>query len=316
MRYLVALTAVIVVALPAVSRADRLYWTENANSGAGLIRNANLDGTDAQTVVTQVNQQNVPGMGNLVVDSVAGNMYWCDKATDQIYRSTLGGQHVQSIITLGPPTPFQGEGYGLAIDLIHQKLYYTDESHDNKIFRADLDGSNIHTVLSLPGQDPFALSLDLVHNKIYFSDGFTGKIERVNLDGSGSVDTLATGLGSAGLAVDPLGGKLYYTDTSANTVSRMNLDGTNPQALVSTGGFPWGIALDVTAGTMYWAEANGHQLASANLNGSNVQQVESITDSLPFGIAISNIPEPSSFILLMLGPIALLAIRRFQTRWR
>ena len=314
MRYRVALTAIIVVSIPAFSQADRLYWTENANSGAGLIRNANLDGTGAQTVVSQVNQQNVPGMGNLVVDSAAGNMYWCDKATDQIYRSTLSGQNVQSIITLGPQTPFQGEGYGLAIDLIHQKLYYTDESHDNKIFRANLDGSNIQTVLSLPGQDPFALALDLVNDKIYFSDGIAGKIERVNLDGSGLVDTLVTGLAPAGLAVDPIGGKLYFTDTSANTISRMDLNGTNPQALVSTGGFPWGIVLDVTAGSMYWAEANGHQLVRANLNGSNVQQVESIPDSLPFGIAIANVPEPSSLILLTLGSIAILASRRFR-RW-
>jgi DNA-binding beta-propeller fold protein YncE len=243
-------------------------------------------------------------MVNLAVDSDGRMLYWSNKATDQIYRATLDGQNVQSIITLGPATPLYGEGYGLAVDPNQQMAYFTKETHDDKIFSANLDGSNIQTVLSLPGQHPAALALDLIHNTIFFADGI-GNIDRVNLDGTGLIETIVAGVGGPQLAVDPQGGKLYFTDNSVNTVNRVNLDGTDRETLILTGGgtFPWGIALDTIAGKMYWAEANGRRLMRANLDGSGIEALFSTGNASPGGIALGVVPEPSSLALIGLAAI-------------
>jgi DNA-binding beta-propeller fold protein YncE len=288
-------------AAPAIA-APFVYWTYSQGD-FGSIRRAELDGANPQEVVDN-NQR----MANIALDTVHDRMYWVDTKTDKIYRSTLDGQDIQAIVTVGPPTPFNSEGHGLAVDPLGGKIYWTNEEHDNKIFSANLDGSNVQTVLTVSGGDPFALALDLVNSKIYFSQGGPEprSISVVNLDGSGPVQQLITDLITpAGIAVDPIGGKLYFTDATKNTINVANLDGTNQLTLVTLGdtGFPWGIALDTAAGQMYWAAGNGF-VSRAKLDGSNV---ENLAQGPAFGIALDLrvIPEPSSAVLAFLGAVSM-----------
>jgi low density lipoprotein receptor-related protein 5/6 len=63
--------------------------------------------------------------------------------------------------------------------------------------------------------------------RMYWTDLGIGKIQRVNLDGTGLQDLVTTGLRfPRGMAVDDSGGKMYWMDGGTLKVHRANLDGS------------------------------------------------------------------------------------------
>ena len=58
---------------------------------------------------------------------------------------------------------------------------------------------------------PIGIAVDPAGGKVYWADMGPDKIQRKNLDGSGSIEDVATGLGDnpVAVAVDPTGGKVY-----------------------------------------------------------------------------------------------------------
>ena len=134
--------------------------------------------------------------GQLQIDPVNRHIY---------FRSTFNGDCglCRYIWRVG----FDGEGLvriiqanggdALALDLTEQKMFFSDEPIDpasNTVKRANLDGSAVETLLTLPA--PYRLctsiALDVVHQKMYLNlstdggDGYKGKaIARANMDGSG-----------------------------------------------------------------------------------------------------------------------------------
>lgn len=275
--------------------AEKVYWTDGLN---GVIRRADLDGSNIEDLVT--------GAGrpvNIALDLPGGKMFWVDTISDQIYRANLDGTGVESVVTLGPPSPFQSEGYGIAVDSADGKLYYTNEAHDNKVFRSNLDGTAIETVIAVTDGNPFALALDLSAQKVYFSHegGPSGRIQRVNFDGSELEDLVTTGLGSlGGIALDQGLGKMIWTDSGLSNIRRADFDGTNVENLVTSDlQFPWGIAIDALNSKMYWADANVRSIRRANLDGTEVETLVSETGHA-FGVALDlrPVPEPTSLALL------------------
>jgi hypothetical protein len=70
--------------------------------------------------------------------------------------------------------------------------------------------------------------------KMYWTDLGIGKIQRVNLDGTGLQDLVTTGLRfPRGMAVDDSGGKMYWMDGGTLKVHRANLDGSQVEDLVT-----------------------------------------------------------------------------------
>ena len=134
--------------------------------------------------------------GQLQVDPVNRHIY---------FRSTFNGECglCRYIWRVG----FDGDGLikiiqanggdALALDLTEQKMYFSDEPDEpasNTVKRANLDGSAVETLLTLPA--PYRLcasmALDVEHQKMYLNlstdggDGYKGKaIARANMDGSG-----------------------------------------------------------------------------------------------------------------------------------
>jgi len=143
---------------------------------------------------------------------------------------------------------------GIALDTEHGKVYWKDlEGNLNgtgKIQRANLDGSNVETLLT--GIDEASgLAVDAVGGKIYWPELRTKKIQRANLDGTGIQD-LVVGLSTpTTISIDLFEGRMYWTDSSwtgqTNRIQRANLDGSNVQIVVSGIGFPWGIAVDTSS---------------------------------------------------------------------
>src|SRR5215467_6616775 len=105
------------------------------------------------------------------------------------------------------------------------QIYWTDIENDT-IQCADLDGSNVRTLVSSTGA--FDLAVDLAGGYVYFSDYLTNRMRRMDLDGSHLTD-LFYAIDPFGIALDPVGGQLYWSN-GENLGA--HLDGSNEMTVV------------------------------------------------------------------------------------
>ena len=156
-------------------------------------------------------------------------------------------------------------------------MYWTT-TVNGEIRRANLDGSNIETLLTGLGKLS-SLALDVSGGKMYWIEAGLDedhKIRRANLDGS-NIETLLTGVRKACLVLDVSGGKMYWIEGDFDggyKIRCANLDGSNEtliEALPLNSTPPDNLALDVSGGKMYWPTLRGGAILRANLNGSNIE---------------------------------------------
>jgi hypothetical protein len=211
-------TAALAVTAPA---ATHLYWVDN-NDATGTVNEANLDGTDPQTIIT--GQDNPDG---LAVDS--SHIYWNNygaTGNGTVNEANLDGTDLQ-IIVAGQDL------YGLAVDGSH--IYWTDRSTVNE---ANPDGTDPQTIIT--GQNyPVAVTVDSSH--IYWTDYFSGTVNEANLDGT-DPQTIITGQNEPRDIV-LYGSHIYWTDYFSGTVNEANLDGTDPQTILTGQNSPVGVAV-------------------------------------------------------------------------
>jgi sugar lactone lactonase YvrE len=75
--------------------AHSMYWTDQGSfSDQGTIWRANLDGSDAQAMVTRLGQP----LG-ITLDTTGNKLYWTDVVTDKIQRSNLDGSGIEDLVT-------------------------------------------------------------------------------------------------------------------------------------------------------------------------------------------------------------------------
>ncbi len=125
----------------------KMYWTDWVNR---TFQRANLDGSNVETLITGLK------LRNLALDVAGGKMYWTEvddttySPADKIRRANLDGSNIETLITgLGLP-------YGIALDVAGGKMYWTDDrgerypdkSPHGNIQCANLDGSNIDTLIT------------------------------------------------------------------------------------------------------------------------------------------------------------------------
>ena len=238
--------------------------------------------------------------------STLSHMYWTSADAGIIYRASLDGSNVETLITKSDE-----EFFSLALDVAGGQIYWTAWIYDpdlgeaNIIYRANLDGSNVETLIT-SSEYVGGLTLDVAGGQIYWtsieSEGFSeeGIIYRANLDGS-NVETLITrsSEGLLDLALDVAGGQIYWTAFTAidpegvpeeGIIYRANLDGSNVETLIDEQNLPFFLALDVAGGQIYWTAFTAIDpegvpeesiIYRANLDGSNVETL--ITSSEPVG---------------------------------
>ena len=143
--------------------------------GGGRVLSANPDGSDLKTIVEE--GRKLPD--GLVVDSAAGHMYWTNmgnlKANDgSILRSDLDGKNMTTIVPPGGTfTPKQ-----LQLEKKSGKLYWCDRE-GMRVMRANLDGSNIETLVDTSEGDPrpgpdarkwcVGIAVDIAGGKFYWT---------------------------------------------------------------------------------------------------------------------------------------------------
>lgn len=212
--------------------AGKLYWTDVEDS---VIRRANLDGTDAEDLVTT----NLAFPISIDLHIAESHIYWIDQGLGQIARANFDGSGIDILVTVPASTGLRG----IEVDALNRKLYWgsLDGNLPGHIRRSNLDGSDVETVVTL--DLPMKIAVDPVDGKIYWTDTSANAVRRSNLDGSGIEDLFFVGDdGNAdGIALDLTEGKVYWGQQvqphfNPQDIMRMNLDGSDPEVVAGVFG--------------------------------------------------------------------------------
>lgn len=203
---------------------------------------------------------------------------------------TDGSRVYQGLINSQAPifTPVNGlaaqTSYSMAIDTLNNKLYVSDYAA-NKIFKSDLDGSNVEDFRT--GLDkPIAMAFDYQENRIYWNT--SSGVQRADL-GSNDLsqkEDFVTGQSNDpdGLAIDPISRKLFWINYDGGVWSK-NLDGTGEKEILPD---VEGASIMVVGNRIYYDEyiASGDiRIKSANFDGSNVTTLATGVSRVVYGLA-------------------------------
>ncbi|KAM3856102.1 low-density lipoprotein receptor-related protein 4 [Vipera latastei] len=183
------------------------------------------------------------------------------------------------------PVPELNNVISLDYDSVDGKVYYTDVILD-VIRRADLDGSNMETIIGQGLKRTDGLSVDWVARNLYWTDTGRNTIEVARLDGSCRKVLINNSLDEPrAIAVFPRKGYLFWTDWGhIAKIERANLDGSERKILINTDlGWPNGLTLDYDIRRIYWVDAHLDRIESADLNGK-LRQVLISQVSHPFAL--------------------------------
>ena len=214
-------------------------------------------------------------------------------------RIDITDAYLIATYSVNPTDPSLPPGIGTPVVVVAEgKMYWVDASRVGaKIQRANLDGSQIETLLAAGLRAPRALAIDVAGGKMYWIDAVIGgpKIQRANLDGSQAEAFVVSGLDSPeSLVLDLAKSKMYWTDSFTNKIQRANLDGSQIEDLVSTGlDAPSGLALDVVGGKIYWTDVVKDKIQRANLDGSQIEDLVSTGLRVPWDLALELAYMPS-----------------------
>lgn len=211
---------------------------------------------------------------------------------------------------------------GIAIDTATRKIYWTNmgkpSANDGTIERADIDGSNVTTIVPEAGTwTTKQLKLDQKHGKLYWSDREGMRIMRANLDGSKIETLVETAQGDTaredarnwcvGMAIDVDGGKMYWTQKGSGgngRIFRANLEipkgedaahRTDIETLFDALPEPIDMDLDLANRIMYWSDRGdpprGNTVSRAPMDppktGANRDDQQILVSGLKEGIGMA-----------------------------
>src|ERR1700681_1128793 len=211
--------------------------------------------------------------------TTSGRLFFLDIGGGRVLSANPDGSDLKIIINEGRKFPD-----GLVVDAAAGHIYWTNmgnfKKNDGSIFRSDLDGKNLITIVPPGGTfTPKQVHLEKKSGKLYWSDREGMRVMRANLDGS-KVETLVdTSHGDprpgpdarkwcVGIAVDTKGGKFYWTQKGPDNagegrIFRANIElphGQTPanrqdiELLYDNLPEPIDLDLDVANRIMYWTD--------------------------------------------------------------
>jgi sugar lactone lactonase YvrE len=294
----------------------RLYFLDLA---AGRVLTSHPDGSNLKTIVNE--GRRLPD--GIVVDVAGGHIYWTNmgnpKANDgTIDRADLDGTNVTNVVPPGATwTPKQ-----LQLDAKNRKLYWSDRE-GMRVMRANLDGSNIETLVETGHGDAdrldarnwcVGIAIDVNAGKLYWTqkgndNAGQGRIFRAALEipkgqtpaHRQDVEVLYDNLPEPiDLDLDLGNRAIYWTDRGdpprGNTVNRAPMDAApgarkEPEIVFNHLMEGIGLSLDLENKRMFLTDLGG-SVYSANLDGSNKKNIVFAEGNLT-GIAYAELPAGS-----------------------
>ncbi|MFD2531815.1 BspA family leucine-rich repeat surface protein [Gracilimonas halophila] len=198
---------------------NKIYWS---NVTEGSIRRADTDGTNSETVLTELD---VPR--GVAVDAGSNKLFWAEagSSTPAIRGLDLGSENavIEDIVTTNITSP-----YHIALDSVNSYIYWVDNALDAKhIKRASYDGTTVETVISEVKQVS-GITLDLASDKIFWGDFEDDKIYSASTTGVDSniqtVHAMSEEASPWALQFDPEAERLLWSDYLTGTLNQLDLN--------------------------------------------------------------------------------------------
>lgn len=246
---------------------NQMFWTGELPTvpagPTGVIRRSTLDGSGAIPVLA-----NIQTPLGIALDVAGGKMYWT-AADNAVRRANLDGTNVEQLIKQDSIAELSG----IALDLIHKRLYF---SYVNPLI------DNLRP----------------------------GAIGVMNFDGSEFQAVVGSLVNPQGVALDVAQNQLYWAD--ADRLQRADFSGQNQQDLVAGLTSPFGVALDLTDKNLFWTDRAAGKLQRAPLGGGEAIDVFThLTDPTAIAILIT-VPEPGCLALAACGVFYVAGFLRYR----
>jgi DNA-binding beta-propeller fold protein YncE len=196
-------------------------------------------------------------------NGVVARIIFLDLGAGRVFSANPDGSDLKTLVSEGRKLPD-----GLAVDVAGEHLYWTNmgnpKANDGTIFRSDLDGRNMTTIIAPGGTfTPKQLQIDKPNCKLYWSDREGMRVMRANLDGSDIETLVDTGQGDSRPGADP---KKWCV----------------------------GIAVDAGAGKVYWSQKGGDNAGEGRILRANLDtpQGQTPTNRTDIELLYDNLPEP------------------------
>jgi DNA-binding beta-propeller fold protein YncE len=250
--------AAVVFLLPALAKADSIYW-----STTSAIRTGNLNGSASGAATNVFTGETGPaGPQGVAIDSAAGKIYWANFNTNSIRVGNLDGSGTATNLFTAESGP-----EGVAIDPAAGKIYWANATNGT-IRVANLNGTGSPVNLFTGEGTPVGLAIDPGAGKIYWANA-AGAIRVANLNGTGTAADLFSGEDNPqGLAIDSAAGKIYWASAGATNAIRVgNLTGGTATNLFPGETTPLGVAVDPSGDKIYWARPSAGAIRVGPLAG-------------------------------------------------
>jgi PKD repeat protein len=252
-----------------------LYWVNDR----GLLKSGGRGGLGETVVAEQF-------FSVAAMETVGDKLYWIDHSRQSIYRANLDGSGQETLVH-GRELYYLP--WDLAVDPVGGKMYWVTLPYDSPvesgdydwvwvggIHRADLDGTNVETLVTYPaGASEYAthVAVDPVLGRVYWclQSGSTWKL-RTSPTGSWTPRTVSENGGSPrGLALDtivPIGARYVYYVVGSK-VQRLHIATGAPLDVLAGVELSFDIAVDALEGKLYVATQNG--IVRSSVNGSDME---------------------------------------------
>lgn len=238
---------------------------------------------------------------------------------------TASQNHILRVRKLGdvaPQTMADIDGRVLLSLAVHEDRMYWSEKDQDRIYRANLDGTD--EIIWLSGYaEPFGLTVHPGTGMLYWHDD--NHIYRASSDGSSVGVVIASALIGT-FALDTGSGKLVWMEGNSGALKKADLDGSNiaditPAGLPSGGAaahFPCALAIASDALFFYHVSHNAvqHKVYKTDFDGAYVEEALNISGALTLLTSMSfGIEDEMLYVGVYDGsdPVWPFSIKRFQT---
>ncbi|XP_063419028.1 low-density lipoprotein receptor-related protein 8-like isoform X2 [Mytilus trossulus] len=238
-------------------------------------------------VGTWLQETLVDGLSNAVsVDFYRDKyVYWSDVSIQQIARSEIKNgimSKKQVIVNEDIETPD-----GIAIDWIHDNLYWTDTGIDT-IQVSNLEGDKKATIIDNDLDEPRGIALDPIHGYFYMTDwGKNPKIERIGMDGSTRKIITTDVAWPNAITIDYIDSRIFWIDAKLHTIMSADFDGARIRTVLhNTAQISIPFSMAVFEDNIFWTDWSGEDICMAHkYTGKNYKKMVLGLNS-PMGIKV------------------------------